>query len=185
MAGAVAEGKKTMKDFSKKTYQISLGAMLTVLSLLTLYLSAVLPAGQLTLYFLSAVFIAPMLYERQPRAAFLVYVTTSVLSLLIMPGMILSLPYILLFGHYGIGKYLIEENCHRKRAYLYKWIYYNICMILIYFTCFQVVAGEALRSLAWPWLLVGAQVAFVIFDFLYSRVIVLYKRYIRRALIGN
>ena len=49
MAGAVAEGKKTMKDFSKKTYQISLGAMLTVLSLLTLYLSAVLPAGQLTL----------------------------------------------------------------------------------------------------------------------------------------
>ena len=174
-----------MRDLSKKTFQISLGAMLTVLSLLTLYLSAVLPTGRLTLYFLSAVFIAPMLYERQPRAAFLIYITTGVLSLLIMPGMILSLPYILLFGHYGIGKYLIEENCRRKRAYLYKWIYYNVCMVLIYFLCFQAIAGEALRNLAWPRLLIGAQVAFIVFDFLYSRVIALYKRYIRRALIGN
>lgn len=34
-----------MRDLSKKTFQISLGAMLTVLSLLTLYLSAALPAA--------------------------------------------------------------------------------------------------------------------------------------------
>ena len=59
-----------MRDLSKKTFQISLGAMLTVLSLLLLYCAALLPAGRVTLYFLSSLMLAPLLYERQPRAAF-------------------------------------------------------------------------------------------------------------------
>lgn len=174
-----------MRNFSKKSFQTSLGAMTTVLSLLALYLAAILPAGRITLYFLSAIFTVPMLYERQPRAALLVYAATSLLSLLILPGMILCLPYVLLFGHYGMGKYLIEENFRRLPAYLYKWLYYNVCMVLIYLCCFRTVAGEGLSQLAWPWLLLGAQAAFVIFDFVYSKVLVLYKRYLRRALLGN
>ena len=171
MAGAVAEGKKTMKDFSKKTYQISLGAMLTVLSLLTLYLSAVLPAGQLTLYFLSAVFIAPMLYERQPRAAFLVYVTTSVLSLLIMPGMILGLPYILLFGHYGIGKYLLEKIQSKLISYIAKLLYFNIGMALIYFFAYSTFFQGVLTQIPFWLLIILVQVVFVIFDFVYSKIL--------------
>ncbi len=174
-----------MRDLSKKSFQTSLGAMLCVLSLLALYLSAVLPAGRITLYFLSGIFIAPLLFERQPKAALLVYLATSLLSLLIMPGAIFSVPYILLFGHYGIGKYLIEENCKRRRSYFYKWIYYNICIVFIYFLCFEIIAGDFLRKLALPWLIVCAQIAFLIYDFLYSRAVFLYKRYIRRALMGS
>ena len=173
-----------MRDLSKKTYQISLGAMLSVLALIALYLSAILPAGRITFYFLSGIFLAPLLFERQLRIAVIVYIATSLLSLLVLPGMVSSLPYILLFGHYGIGKFLIEENCKKKRAYLLKWIYYNISIVLVYFVCFSVLAGEWMAGLAWPWLFVLAQVAFVIYDYVYSYMILLYHKYLRRALMG-
>ncbi len=174
-----------MRDLSKKTFQISLGAMLTVLSLLLLYCAALLPAGRVTLYFLSSLMLAPMLYERQPRAAFFVYLATGALSLLVLPGMIRSVPYLLLFGHYGLEKYHFEERYKPKRAYLYKWISFNLCMLLIYFTCFSALAGEALQKLALPWLILGAQAAFVAFDFAYSQAIRCYGRHLRRILLGN
>ena len=174
-----------MRDLSKKTFQISLGAMLTVLSLLLLYCAALLPAGRVTLYFLSSLMLAPLLYERQPRAAFFVYLATGVLSLLVLPGLLRSVPYLLLFGHYGIGKYHFEERHKPKRAYLYKWIYYNFCMAIVYLTCFSAMAGEGLQKLALPWLILGAQAAFVAFDFAYSQAIRFYGRHLRRILLGN
>ena len=42
--------------FQKPTYRISLGAMLVALTVLTLYIGAILPAGRISLYFISGIF---------------------------------------------------------------------------------------------------------------------------------
>ena len=90
--------------FMQKSYRVSLTAMFAALTLITLYLAAILPTGRLAFYFISSIFVSALLVERQPLMAFCLYVAVSGLGLLIVPNLSMVLPYALLFGHYGIGK---------------------------------------------------------------------------------
>ena len=54
------------KDYTVKTHRISLAAMFAAMTLIVLYLAAILPSGRLSLYFLSSIFIAGLLVEDEP-----------------------------------------------------------------------------------------------------------------------
>lgn len=57
------------KDYTVKTHRISLAAMFAAMTLIVLYLAAILPSGRLSLYFLSSIFIAGLLVEDEPVTA--------------------------------------------------------------------------------------------------------------------
>ena len=166
-------------------YRISLTAMFAALSLIVLYLATLLPVGRDILYFISSLFVAALLVERQPGMAILLFIVVSGLGLLIVPGLIYVLPYILLFGHYGIGKYFIEKIPDKVIAYLLKLLYFNAAMAGIYFLAYSVFISGILAELPLWALIVGAQVVFVIYDFLYSKVTLFYAEHIRPKLIRN
>ena len=170
-------------DFSKKSYRVSLTAMFIALSLIFLYLAAIVPAGNAALYFVSSLFVSGMIVERQPGLAFLVFAATALLGLLIVPNLLSVLPYVMLFGHYGIGKYLLEKIQSKLISYISKLLYFNIGIALIYFFAYSTFFQGVLAQIPFWLLIILVQVVFVIFDFVYSKILLWYYNTIRKRII--
>ncbi|MBQ4288381.1 MAG: hypothetical protein II749_00255 [Clostridia bacterium] len=173
-----------MKIRRHGSFRLTLGAMMTVLTVISVYLSAILPSGKISLLFLSGIFLIPLLYEREVGGAVLIYIASAILSLLLVPGMINAVPYILFFGHYGIGKYLCEEKKNRLLSFIFKFIYYNVFMFACYFLFFDMLAGEFLKGIPFILLLLMMEVFFFVYDYLYSGIITLYGKKIKRLILG-
>lgn len=101
----------------------------------------------------------------------------------IVPNLLTVLPYVLLFGHYGIGKYFIEKIRDKVTAFILKLLYFDVCLAAIYFLAYGVFAPGLLEALPLWALIAIAQVVFVVYDFLYSKLTLFYVRVIRSKLI--
>lgn len=176
-----------MRDYYQRNLstaqKVSLVAMFSAMSIIVLYLSVLLPTGTIGFYFLSSLFVGGMLVEKKPGCAFMVYIVVSLLSLLLLPGSpVAALPYILLFGHYGIGKYAIEHLRDRVVAFLLKLLYFNVFMALVYLLAKDAMFGAWTENLPIWAVIAAVQVVFVIFDFLYSKVVLYYEMVLRPKL---
>ena len=176
-----------MPRFHRTAHRVSLTAMFASMSLLFLYLASVLPTGRIAMYFLSSIFIMGLVIEEEIGLAVLMYIGVSLMSLLLMPNIIRVLPYVLFFGHYGIGKYYIQTRIKDKvAAYIVKLLYYNVALGLVYLLAQQIIYEDVLSTGVAFWLFVVlAEVAFVIFDFLYDKVSSYYFNNLRRLLMKN
>lgn len=171
-----------MGKHMKGSRRISLTAMMMALSVLALYLGAVLPTGRLTLYVVSSLFFAPLAYEREVGLSLLAFIGTSLIGLLILPNKLMLLPYVLFFGHYGIGKYLLERIRSKPLSIVLKLVYFDICMPLIYWLAKDILfANVALPLDIWVIALI-AQPGFILFDFAYSLALDIYFKSIRPRL---
>ncbi len=168
----------------KKTHprMLSITAMFAAFTIIVLYLASVFPSMKLTFYFLSSVFIMGVLVEGMTGMAFLQYIVVSGLSLILMP-VSYALPYIILFGHYGIGKFLIETKIRSfPVAFVLKLIYFDVALLGVYFavvTTGLLPLGEIFDKLPiWAWALI-AQPVFFIYDYLFSKITGFYNNAIR------
>jgi len=131
-----------------------------------------------------------LVLEEEIGLAFLMFAAVSLLSLLLMPDRLMVIPYIIFFGHYGIGKFFIETHIRDKIVrYIVKLLYYNVALILVYLIA-QVVSSQALDNLIAfnisLWLLIPlAEIAFVLYDFLFTKVTGYYFNNMRRFLMKN
>ena len=170
---------------SRRTaHRISLAAMFAAMSLIFLYLASILPTMRITMYFLSSVFVMGLVLEEEIGLAFIMFISVSVLSLLLVPNLLRVVPYVLFFGHYGIGKYYIENNIKDKiLRYVLKLLYFNVALALIYLLARQIIVEDAISS-GWPfWVLVAvAEIAFVVYDYIFTKVSAYYFMHIRRYL---
>lgn len=176
-----------MPRFHRTAHRVSLTAMFASMSLLFLYLASVLPTGRIAMYFLSSLFIMGLVIEEEIGLAVLMYIGVSLMSLLLMPNIIRVLPYVIFFGHYGIGKYYIQTRIKDKvAAYIVKLLYYNVALGLVYLLAQQIIYEDVLSTGVAFWLFVVlAEVAFVIYDFLYDKVTSYYFNNLRRLLMKN
>ena len=176
-----------MPRFHRTAHRISLAAMFASLSLLFLYLASVLPTMRIAMYFLSSVFVMGLVIEEEIGLAMLMYAAVSLLSLLLMPNILRVVPYVLFFGHYGIGKYYIQTRIKDKVvAYVVKLLYYNLALVLIYLLARQILIEDVFAQGVPFWLfIVLAEVAFVVYDFSYAKVTTFYFNNIRRFLMKN
>ncbi len=171
-----------MRPIEIPAKRLSLTAMFSAFSVIFIYLSAVVPTANISLFFVSSLFVSGMIVEDQPFAAFMVYIVSSLLSLLLVPNIIMVLPYVLLFGHYGIGKYLIERIKDRFVSFVFKLLYFNAGLVAIYFL-YGAFFAPLLERLPLYALLIIAQAVFFAYDFCYSKLIIMYEVRIRNKLI--
>ncbi len=164
---------------------LSLAAMFSAFSLLFLFLASMLPSVQLIMYFLSSVFVMGLMLEESYGAAVLSAMVVSVLGLLILPDKTLLLPYVFFFGHYGIGKYLIEKRRRRGSAMILKYIYFNAALALLYFTAKSLLFSQIPFDLPLIAFIIIMEIAFLVYDFLFSKVTLYYNERIRRRLKGT
>jgi hypothetical protein len=180
-----------MPRFKRTAHRVSLTAMFASMSLLFLYIASI-PGSpvSIAMYFLSSVFVMGLVLEEEIGLAFLMFAAVSLLSLLLMPDRLMVIPYIIFFGHYGIGKFFIETHIRDKIVrYIVKLLYYNVALILVYLIA-QVVSSQALDNLIAfnisLWLLIPlAEIAFVLYDFLFTKVTGYYFNNMRRFLMKN
>lgn len=122
--------------------------------------------------------------EEEYGLAWLMCGVVSALSLLLMPDLLRVVPYILFFGHYGIGKYYIETRIKDKvTGYILKLLYYNVALVLMYLLAGKIIRQDVL-DLGIPfWLvIILAEGAFVLYDFLFTKITSYYLNNFRRLL---
>ncbi len=173
-----------MPRFRRTAHRISLTAMFASMSLVFLYLASILPAGRVAAYFLSSVFVMGLVLEEEIGLSWLMFAVVSALSLLLMPNIIRVVPYVLFFGHYGIGKYYIQTRVKDKIArYILKLLYFNASLVLMYLLAKQVIEQDLLRIVKEFWIaIVLAEIAFVVYDYAFTKVTAYYFNNIRRFL---
>ncbi len=168
------------------TTRLTLGAMTSALTLLCLYLAAIMPVGRIPLYFASSIFIYALTCEGAYILALVSYAASTSLALLLLPVKLPAILYVLLLGHYGIFRTILEVRLSsRALKMLIKVLYCDIWLVLgIYLA--QFYSGFAIHIPDWLplWLFVlFAQLAIVFFDLFYGASIALYNARIRRLIL--
>jgi hypothetical protein len=174
-----------MARMNSESYSISISAMMGSLTLLFLYLAAILPTAKLSMYAISSLFTVPICIEKRTGFAFMMFIAVSLLSLLILPNIAVGIPYFLFFGHYGIAKFHIENMKDKALAFAIKLAYFNILIIAAYFIAkntLLVGIPDILKDNVWA-LVVAAQIAFIAYDFIYSKFAEMYNVRFRPYLI--
>jgi hypothetical protein len=173
-----------MARMNTDSYVISLAGMLGALSLLFIYMVAIVPTGKLAMYAIASLFSIALCMEQRTIYAVIMVVGVSVLSLLILPNIAAVWPYALFFGHYGIAKFHIERLKDKLFVMLLKLGYFNIGLLLNYFiakTIFLSTIPDFIKDNFWVFIAI-AQVAFVIYDYIYSQMASLYFNKFRHFL---
>lgn len=128
-----------------KASSTALGGILTAISLILLYSTLLIPTNTLTILALLS-FIPPIaLMEKGIKLAFMVYICSSIGSLLFAPPNI-SLLYILFFGIYGIIKSFIERINKPLTEFILKLSFFNIAFWIIY-SLIKMILGIDLQSI--------------------------------------
>ena len=159
-----------------KTKTLALSAMLTALSVLLLYLAAVLPSAQLAVTAVASLLPAAAVIRCGYAWSAGVYAATAVLLLLLLPQKGPALAYALIVGHYPILKSLIE----RLDKLVLEWIlklalfYGLLCVYYFGFSKFFLELVTVPEGLL-VWFFLGGGVVFVLYDIGFSKLIGLFS----------
>lgn len=159
---------------NKTTRSLTLSALLTALTVITLYIASVLPSGRMAMVALSSIFVAAAIIESGIRAGIFVYAASALLGLLILPYIGFSLMYILLFGYYPVVKSLIERKAPMVLQWILKLCIFNAALTVAWFFLRELIFAFGEDPPGVVLLYIGGSVVFVVFDYGFTKVIWLY-----------
>lgn len=168
-----------MSGYNSKSRKIALGGIVTLLSTVSLYLSSILPTNRLFFFALSTFFLSVIIIEDNIKFAGLVYLSSSVLSFIIIPNKTVVIPYILFFGYYAIVKSLIERINKLLIELLIKLMLFNLSTYVTYSIVSKALLGEIIIKLPVWAIFLLMQLAFLIYDYSFSLGIFFYRSRIR------
>ncbi len=123
--------------------------------------------------------------ERMYVGAFASFVAVCFTGFVLAPDKAGMLPHLLFFGHYAIFRYFVDNGARGAVAVALKLVYYNVCMALIYFYG----GGWLLVNVPWniPWwlLVLLAEVCFIVYELLFTRLAAWYIGRGRIKLLGR
>ncbi|OHW62339.1 hypothetical protein EUAN_14100 [Andreesenia angusta] len=167
---------------NRKTRDISRGAMITVLSVVVLYLSTVLVTTKLSLLAASSVLVAIAVVETDLKVGALVYAASSALGFALVPDKLFVLSYIFFFGVYPLAKYAIERLNRFELEWLIKAIVFNVLAFLGY-SVGKLFLSEQLKLPLSIWIVVMvSEILFVVYDYAMSLAISYYIERIKPKL---
>ncbi len=160
--------------------KIAFGGVFTALAIIFLYLASVMPTGRATLYFVSGLPVALAIIEAGATTGIGVYVSASILSLLLVGNVPGVLPFVLFFGHYGIIKFFIEKRRNVVFEISMKLLTFNLSLGAGYIMAGLLLSVPLLEAFpqggmyaAGAWL--GVQLLFFLYDYVYTRLLGYYE----------
>ncbi|MBQ6998395.1 MAG: hypothetical protein IJN62_01220 [Clostridia bacterium] len=108
---------------------------MAALSVVVLYIASVLPILKLAVCLVASAIVCITMMKYGARGALVLYLATSVVSIIISPDKTVAFGYLLFFGNYPIIKAFIE-NIHNLKA---EWI-----VKIILFSAYTVIAFMAM-----------------------------------------
>ena len=177
------------------TKQLVTGSILTTITLLILYMTLLIPTNTLALLTLASITVPVALIRENIKTSLLVYTTSSLLGVILLP-LNISLLYILFFGCYGLIKHFIERLNRLPLEWILKFIFFNT-MLIVGYTFFEnlITPGsldglihlinKLLPNLNFSPILIAfilAQGCFVVYDYAFTLLIDFYYTYLDKHL---
>lgn len=155
--------------------KIAYGGILLAINSILLLLVNVIPINTLFLLGLASLPIAIVIMEWGPKAGVIFYIGSVLLSFMLMANKSQWILYIFTFGIYGLVKYIIEQDRSLIQEYFMKLICANILIVITYFILkpFVYIPVNIITIAIF-------EVAFIIYDFVYSRFIDYYNDKLRK-----
>ena len=159
------------------TKMIATGGILLALSVITLSGATMIPGIELTLFALSSAFVSIILIEFKHGAGWLFYIATVILSYAVSPNKAGLLPYTFFFGVYPIIKFYIERTrkLPQLAEILIKLVFSNAMFAAGFLLFGKLFTGSInLPDLAVPLIVIGAQLFFLVYDYILTLIIGFY-----------
>lgn len=155
--------------------KVAYGGMLLALNSIFLLLVNIVPINTLFLLGLASLPMAIVIMEYGPKSGVVFYIASLLLSFIIMTNKAQWILYTFTFGIYGLVKYIIEKDRSFIQEYTLKLLSANILILITYFILknFVYIPINIFTILIF-------EVAFIIYDFVYSRFVDFYNDRLRR-----
>ncbi|WP_270600686.1 hypothetical protein [Clostridium baratii] len=164
---------------NSKSKNIALGGILVALTIITLYLSLLIPINTFAIFTISSIFPAIAIMRSDVKLGVFVYLASSVIGFFIIPFDKI-LPFILYFGVYGIVKFFIEKLKNMPVEIILKLLFSNV----MFFIGIYVLKSFITIDIKFPWyiIIIIAQVAFLIYDYALTLIITFYLSRIHKRI---
>lgn len=167
---------------NKRTLSIATGGICLAGSVLSVFFASVVPGLELTLYAVSSLFVAVMILEAGMRGGFMVYAGTILLCLILIPNKLAVIPYVFFFGLYGVIKFYAEQRPHPAVQMGLKAGVFLAVFGAGYLFFKEIFFGNIrLPDIPDALLVVAGLVFLLIYDFIFTQLIQLYRRRIKRT----
>lgn len=160
--------------------KISYGGILLALNIILLLLVNIIPINTLFLMGLASLPISIIIMEWGPKLGTIFYMASVILSFIVMANKFQWILYIFTFGIYGLIKYVIEKDRSFLIEYIMKLISANILIFIAYFILknFIYIPINFIT-------IVIFEMAFIIYDYVYSRFIDYYNVRLRKIIFNK
>lgn len=161
-----------------KSKDVAYLGVLLGLNQLFIILSSVIETNTIILFAAAALVVGIVIVEFGGKSGALFYLASCILGFLLTFNKIELITYILFFGLYSIVKHVLEVKIKNyTMLFTAKLTYFNIALVAMYFTVKLFITFD----LAW-WMILVAQILFIIYDYAFMTFITGYIRSIKPKL---
>jgi hypothetical protein len=176
----ILSGAARIKGSGIMSRKVAFTGIFTGIAVVLLYISAIIPTGKLTLYFLASLPVAVTIIEFGAGAGIAVYFAACLLSALITGNILGIVPFVLFFGHYPVFKYFIEKRRKAAVELLLKLTVFNISIFIWYLLFKELFISALTARFAVSGILTAAafaamQAVFLLYDYVFSRLLFYYE----------
>lgn len=169
-----------------KTFKLALGGICLALTLIFMFAGSIVPGIELTLFAISSLFVAVMILESGVSGAVLLYLAACILGFILVPNKIGIVPYVFLFGYYGIVKYFIEKLPKASSQLIIKAIFFAIIMCIGMLGFKELLLGAVdLPDYPVAILIIAGTVFMMLYDCIYTLIINFYVTKVQRKGMDN
>ena len=164
-----------------KSKDIAYLGVLLGLNQLFIILSSVIETNTIILFAAAALIVGVVIVEFGGKSGIVFYIASCILGFFLTFNKVELITYIIFFGFYSIIKHVLEVRLNNKyMLYATKFLYFNLALITMYL----VVKLLILFDLKW-WMILVAQIMFIIYDYAFTIFINSYINNIRPKIKRN
>lgn len=179
-----------MREVKKVSYKVSLGGIISALSLVFMFLTGFMPLLVYLIPALTGAMLLIIYVEINAKWALFTYVSVALLCLFVTPDKEAGLLYIMFLGYYPILKMFVEKIGNTILQWILKLLIYNMMIIAYYQVIIRVVVNVDLVEEIDDFGKHGAliflgltNVVFIVYDIAVSRLKYLYVKWFRKKIL--
>lgn len=157
--------------------KIAYSGILLGLNIVLLLISNLISINTMFFMGLASLIISVIVMEYGVNTGLVFYIASIILSFVVMPNKAQWLLYILTFGIYGLVKYFIEKGRPIYIEVILKLIFANLVAVILYLILKNIVIIP-INIIT----IIVYQVAFLVYDYVYSLFIEYYNEKIKRII---
>ena len=170
----------------KQTSKTALGGIVSALSIVLMLMTAVIPFMSYALPLVAGALLILMVIEVSKSWAFIVYASVSLLAIFVVPDKEAATFYVAFFGYYPIIKSMLEKHLPTVAEWLVKLVIFNAATVAGYLFTVHVLGIPFDDMGEWGkygviFLLALANVVFIMYDILLTKLITLYMIKFRKS----